>query len=107
MDYEQLYYELLQKIEKSSENINKNLNRLAEQNNDEQYVYKTSDKTDYLYALHGVDFLLILWGLDQWLRNQVKYNPDYSSDTKDGFVLAREQIYDLMQEKNLSLDMLQ
>ena len=106
MDYEQLYYELLQKVEKSNENIDKNLNRLVEQNNDEQYVYKTSDRTDYLYALHGVDFLLILWDLDQWLRSQVKYNPDPTEEEKQAFILTRETLYDLMQEKSLSLDML-
>lgn len=73
----------------------------------EKYIYKTSDKKEFLHALHGIDYLIILWELDQWLRSKVKYSQEYQEETKQGFILAREQLHDLMQERDLSFDMLE
>lgn len=100
MDYNAEMLELLQKIEDNVEKMAKKENEL------ERFVYETSDRHEFLYAFHGLDFLLALWDLDQWLREQIKYSQDYNEDVKDGFTLAREQLYDILREKDLSLDML-
>jgi len=52
---------------------------------------------DLYMAYHGDDFFFILWNLDQYLRNQIKYNPDKLSSGKIAALqLARDKIYELM-----------
>ena len=52
---------------------------------------------DFYMAYHGDDFYFILWNLDQYLRDQIKYNSDKLSNGKiAGLQLARNKIYDLM-----------
>jgi len=71
-----------------------------------EYIFKTSDRQEFLYAFHGVDFLLVLWNLDQALRSKIKYSDDFNEDVKTGLQLAREQLHDILGDYNLSLDML-
>ena len=52
---------------------------------------------DLYMAYHGEDFYFILCDLDQYLRDQQKYNPNKLSNGKiAGLQLARNKIYDLM-----------
>lgn len=54
---------------------------------------------DDLYMIyHGEDFYFILWDLDQYLRSQIKYHSDDLSEEKEAaFQLARDKIYELME----------
>ncbi len=82
------------------------LQYLIEKDGDKEYVFKTNDETEFLYAFHGLDFLLCLWDLDQELRNKIKYSQDYNEDVKEGMKMAREMLWEIMEARNLNLDML-
>ena len=74
---------------------------------DDTYTYQTVDKTEYLYAFHGVDFLCALWDLDQWLRGHVKYNGEgLSEDAIDALDKARDELRQIMENHGVSLEML-
>ncbi len=56
---------------------------------------------------HGDDFLLTLWEMDQWLRGKIKHNYDeFTCEQVEALQKAREQLWELLDERNLSLDML-
>jgi len=54
---------------------------------------------DDLYMMyHGEDFYFILCDLDQYLRSQIKYHSDDLSEEKEAALqLARDKIYELME----------
>ena len=53
---------------------------------------------DFYMAYHGEDFYFILCDLDQYLRSQIKYHSDdLSEEKKAAFQLARDRIYELME----------
>ena len=79
---------------------------LERQSGDEVFIYRTNDRTDFEYAFHGVDFLLVLWRLDEWLRQEIKYNPEPSEDEKVGYEKTRDRMRELLESDGLSLDML-
>ncbi len=71
-----------------------------------RYKIETSDRAEHLQAIHGIDFYLVLWNLDQHLRSQIKYNPDgLGGHELDALEKVREQIYDLMSQYDISFDM--
>ena len=45
---------------------------------------------------------LTLWELDQYLRNQLKYH-----DGSEDLQVVRDKLHELLEERNLSLDMVQ
>jgi len=58
------------------------------------------DEPKLHYALHGLDYLLVLSDLDTELRNRAKY--DEVDDVKIGWV--RQYIRELMEERGVSLE---
>ncbi len=73
-----------------------------------RYTLATNDRLDHLYAFHGSDFLTSLWDLDQWLRGQVKYNPEaQSEDVLDAYDIVRDKIREFMDDNGVNLDMVQ
>ena len=54
---------------------------------------------DDLYMMyHGEDFYFILCDLDQYLRSQIKYHSDdLSVEEEEALQLARDKIYELME----------
>ena len=53
---------------------------------------------DLYMAYHGEDFYFILCDLDQYLRSQIKYHSDdLSEEKKAALQLARDKIYELME----------
>ncbi len=70
------------------------------------YTIQTNDKKEHLIALHGIDFLCSLWDLDQWLRDQVKYNPEKRSGKElDALDKVRDQLREIMEYYNVNLEM--
>ncbi len=56
-------------------------------------------------ALDGIKWKIAMWDLDQWLRSQIKYAPDYmSDDTYKAFEECREKLREIVNDSNLSLD---
>ena len=52
---------------------------------------------DFYMAYHGEDFYFLLCDLDQYLRSQIKYHSDDLSEEKEAALqLARDKIYELM-----------
>lgn len=75
----------------------------------EETVYKieTSDKTDFLYAIHGLDFLSVIRDLDQELRNRIKYVHDHEAeDAVEIYEEVRKLLRVLMEDHNVTLNML-
>ncbi len=73
-----------------------------------RYRIETNDKHEHLMALHGIDLMLALWDLDQWLRSQIKYNPDQLGGHElNALETAREQLRECMAKYNVSLEMLE
>ena len=47
----------------------------------------------------------ILWEMHQWLRQQIKYAPDNTSeDTYVAYEKSRDMLKDLLNENNIDLD---
>lgn len=72
-----------------------------------KYTFETDDKNEFLYAVHGIDFLLVMYEFDQWLRAEAKYGYDrYSPEELELLRKVREEFLDSIRERGLSLDML-
>jgi hypothetical protein len=73
-----------------------------------RYKIETNDRHEHMLALHGTDLIAALWDLDQWLRSQLKYNPDgLNGDKLDILEIAREQLHDLMNHHGIDFDLFQ
>ena len=60
------------------------------------------DQSDFDMAQNGIDWYCTVWDLDQWLREQVKYQSDkHSSDTLDAFDEVRGKIRELLNDRGL------
>ncbi len=64
------------------------------------YIFATEDKTEFEHAFKGLDYLLALWDMDQWLRSQVKYQG------REEFQEVREQLHEILHDSNIDLDRL-
>ena len=72
-----------------------------------RYTYSTNDSTDFGYAFNGLNFLLSLWDLDQWLRAQVKYNAEeHTGEVTDALDDVRNKLREIMDDHDVNLDML-
>jgi hypothetical protein len=47
---------------------------------------------------------LALWDIDHYLRTQVKYNEALTQEAHDAFESARERFYEILNERNISID---
>ena len=62
------------------------------------------DKNAYQRVNKALDMALVLWDFDQYLRSQLKYNENLTSEAYDALEKTRERLNDLMQEHNVDLD---
>jgi len=62
------------------------------------------DRYQYKCATNGENAARALWDIDQWLRNQVKYNDDLEEDTYDAYDKARSIIRECCTDKGFDLD---
>jgi hypothetical protein len=78
----------------------------CEKDEDERFIYTTTDRTQFLYAFNGLKYLICLWDLDQWFREQVKYAPleQVSEEKKDAFEEARDKLREIMTDEGVSLE---
>jgi hypothetical protein len=58
-------------------------------------------------AVHGSDWKFVVWDLDQFLRNKLKYDmSDYKDKSPyDVFEEVRSELWDIINTKALSLDL--
>jgi len=55
-------------------------------------------------AVKSLDLVLALWDIDQYLREQVKYNESLSKEAYDALDKAREELYNILRNRNISFD---
>ncbi len=73
-----------------------------------RYQLETNDKQDFYMALHGSDFYFSLWDIDQYLRNQSKYNPDNLSGKQlDAVDKVREELHEIMSEHGVDFNQIE
>lgn len=58
---------------------------------------------DYQDAIKGGDYKAVLWDLDQFLRNKVKYG-DIPEDQEKCFQECRDKLWGLLKDWEVSLD---
>lgn len=55
-------------------------------------------------AIKSLDVLLVLYDFDQHLRSELKYNENLSEEEFEKLDKLREKLYEIMNERNVSLD---
>lgn len=66
--------------------------------------FKDEDAEEALTALDGYKWKLAMWDLDQYIRSEIKYNPDLTDEAYIALQECRDKITILLQEYNLKLD---
>jgi len=66
---------------------------------------ESDDRNEFKDAVNGFKWRMVAWELDDWLRNQTKYESDnMSDDTYKAFERCREKLRELVNEENLTLE---
>lgn len=73
--------------------------------NPDLYTLQTTDKDTHLLWLHGGDFYFSLWDLNNWLREQIKYNLDTTEDEKAAFEVVKTKLFEIMNNHGVNLEM--
>jgi len=66
--------------------------------------FKDEDAEEALTALDGYKWKLAMWDLDQYMRSEIKYNPDLTEQAYEALENCRDKIVRLLDEYNLKLD---
>jgi hypothetical protein len=63
------------------------------------------DNIEYELVNNAGKMHLVLWDMDQWLRTQYKYMPDeeYNEVAYNTYLKCRDQLRELLNEKNIDL----
>lgn len=63
------------------------------------------DQKEFETAINADRYKSLIWDLDQYLRQQIKYNADnLSNDTITAFELIRNKIREELIENNISIE---
>lgn len=62
------------------------------------------EEEDHRGALNAVNYWLVLWDLNGWLRGELKHNDKLDDKTAEVYESIREKMSDLMVEHHVSLD---
>ena len=65
-------------------------------------VFNNDEQNEFEIVSRGMAWALTLWDLDQYLRNQLKYG-----DAPDDLQVVRDKLHELLEDRNLSLEMVQ
>lgn len=55
------------------------------------------EREDFLTAFNGIDYKSVLWDLDNWLRNEIKYKERYALQE------IRDKLNDLCEDRSIDL----
>jgi len=62
------------------------------------------EQVEFDCAVDGVKWMSAMWDLDQYLRNQLKYESEgMSEDTFKAIEKCREKLYEILNEEGLKL----
>ena len=61
------------------------------------------DKTEFDTATKAIDWAILAWDIDQYIRNRLKYQTEKldTSSAKEELELLRNELYDLMKNDGL------
>lgn len=62
------------------------------------------DVTTHKRVMKALDMAIVLWDMDQYLRAQIKYNDNLTSEAYDVLDKTREQLREFMNQHNVDLD---
>ena len=63
------------------------------------------DQEEFQMVNDASKMFSVIWGMDQWLRGQIKHAPDtMSDDTYKAFEECKEKLREIISESNLNLD---
>jgi hypothetical protein len=65
---------------------------------------EVEDVTAHKRAVKALDMAITLWDMDQYLRQQLKYNDKITGEVYDALDKAREQLREFMNNHNVDLD---
>ncbi len=63
------------------------------------------DNDNHVAAVHGIDYALVCWDMDQKLRDWLKYGNEFIS-VDDALEACREQLREIMHDHNVNLNMI-
>lgn len=63
------------------------------------------ERDEHLFAINGLKWALCMWDLDQFLRNACKYE-EITKEKRQVYEEMRDKIRDILEEHNLSLEMI-
>ena len=64
------------------------------------------EKNEFDIACHAMDWALTVWDLDQELRNKIKYNQEEFKSPAEALEWMRLRLHDLLEDRDLLLDMI-
>jgi len=62
------------------------------------------DSQEFQTAISGHKYKWVIQEIDQYLRNEIKYNSNLSNDTIKAFELIRDKIREEIIENNISIE---
>ena len=63
------------------------------------------DNDNYIAAVHGMDYALVCWDMDQKLRGWLKYGHKFI-DAEEALEACREQLREIMDSHSVHMDMI-
>ena len=67
--------------------------------------YKLPDEmNEYLLAINASKYFSALWSMDQWLRQEIRRNPDLHPDEKEIYELIRKKLNEIIEDNNIIMD---
>lgn len=61
------------------------------------------ESDEYYYAIHGTDYSLVIWDIDQWLRERIKYDESMSGSEKEIYQEVREKLWETAQYHSVEI----
>lgn len=65
---------------------------------------KEEDVVRHKTCVQAAELVYALWDIDQYLRKETKYNESLTEEAYDALDKAREQLYSILNSKNINLD---
>jgi len=69
-----------------------------------EMTFKNLDSEESKALPKWKDFFFVIWDMDQYLRGQLKYNDELSKEADEALDKAREELWNIMSNHNVSLE---
>ena len=63
------------------------------------------ERDDLNFALHGLDWALVAWDMDQELRKFLKYGHEFTS-IDSALETVRDRLFEILEDHNVNMDMI-